>query len=78
MEELAAQETRVVLRAVDGSGGTGWMVRGGVGTWSDVGVGVMVLESRSSMITVVVGGMPDTLCGTAGGQCCCRTLSALP
>jgi hypothetical protein len=31
------------------------MVRGGVGTWSDVGVGVTVLESRSSMSTVVGG-----------------------
>jgi hypothetical protein len=53
----------LVLRAkmLGGSGGTGWMVRGGVGTWLNWGVGVMVLESSCSMITVVGGGMPDTL-----------------
>ena len=55
MEESAAQETREVLRAVGGSVGTVWMVRGEVGTLVDVRVWVMVLESRFSMVTVVVG-----------------------
>ncbi len=50
MEESAAQETRVVLRAVGGSGGTGWMVRGGVGTWLDVGV-----ASTASILHAVLG-----------------------
>ncbi len=62
VEKSAAQETLVVLCDVRcGSGGTSWMVRGSVETWSEVVVGVIVLESRSSMVTVVVRGRLDTL-----------------
>jgi hypothetical protein len=55
VEESAAQETRVVLCAVRGSGEESWIVGGSSGAWSKVGVGIIVVKSRSLMMTVLLG-----------------------
>jgi hypothetical protein len=55
VEESATQETREVLRAVGGSVGTVWVVRGKVGSLVDVEVWVGVWKSMISMVTVEVG-----------------------